>query len=60
MASAQNNDKHRRLIDWLAKSVPDPSLEHNNALKKHEETIGSWFIESDELKEWLKTPNSVL
>jgi hypothetical protein len=48
------------LVNWLASSVPDPSIEHNAALGKHEETTGSWLLDGDSLKEWSIAPNSYL
>jgi hypothetical protein len=38
--------------------VPDPSLEHNKALKLHEETTGSWLVDGDDFKQWAVSPNS--
>jgi len=60
IATAQNDAHRQRLVNWLAKSVPDPSIEHNAALGKHEETTGSWLLNGDILKEWSTTPNSYL
>lgn len=58
--SAQNNESRRRIVGWLSKGVPSPSKEHNLAREKHEETTGSWLIESDDFKNWLSQPNSFL
>jgi ankyrin repeat domain-containing protein 50 len=58
--AAQNDTHRQRLVDWLARFIPDPSVEHNSALKKHEETTGSWLLDGDDLKEWSATPNSYL
>lgn len=46
------------MINWLSSSVPDPSLEHNKALKLHEETTGSWLVDGDDFKQWAVSPNS--
>jgi hypothetical protein len=54
----QSDSKRMRIVGWLAKSLPDPSIELNDALKKHEETTGSWLIDGEELKTWSKALNS--
>lgn len=54
-------DSHRaELIKWISKMVPDPSIEHNIAVKKHEETTGSWLVEGHDLERWKTSPNSCL
>jgi hypothetical protein len=60
IVAAQGDGKRIKIVDWLAKSLPDPSIEHNNALKRHEETTGSWLLDGDALKWWSEAPNSFL
>jgi hypothetical protein len=57
---ARDDASRRRLISWLSRGVPDPSEEHNTARAKHEETTGSWFLESDKFETWLHSSNSFL
>ena len=60
IATAQDSSHRQQLLNWLSKSVPDPSFEHNYALKRYEEATGSWLLDGNALKEWLITPNSFL
>ncbi|CAG8956490.1 hypothetical protein HYFRA_00003876 [Hymenoscyphus fraxineus] len=54
-------DKQKCEIDtWLSRGVADPSTEHNIARDKHEETTGSWLLDSDKFREWLEQENSFL
>lgn len=48
------------IVSWLSKSLPDVSKYHISACQKHEETTGSWLIQSDMLKSWMETGNSFL
>lgn len=47
--SAQNNENRCKIVAWLSKSVPDPSIEHNLAQEKHEATTDSWLIDGDDM-----------
>lgn len=47
-------------MSWLSKGVPNPSKEHNVARSFHQETTGSWLIESDEFRKWKRADNSLL
>jgi hypothetical protein len=44
------DSQYRKLKEWL--SCPDPSVNLNEALERHLEGTGSWFLESDPFKEW--------
>ncbi|TVY45290.1 putative ankyrin repeat protein [Lachnellula subtilissima] len=58
---AQSHEDRRRIVDWLSEGIPDPSLEHNIARDKHEETTGSWLIhDNNDYSGWLTAPNSFL
>ncbi|KAK6356047.1 hypothetical protein TWF718_000421 [Orbilia javanica] len=51
----------QRLTDlnrWL--SPPDPSTNYDKALQQYHEATGSWFLESDDFKEWKTRPSSFL
>ncbi|TGO37662.1 hypothetical protein BHYA_0092g00450 [Botrytis hyacinthi] len=58
--AAQRDEERSQIIEWLAKSLPDPSAEHNIAREKFQEGTGSWLIDGDHLKTWSKTNNSFL
>ena len=57
---AQTETWRQRVIGWLSRDVPDPSFEHNIAIKNHAKTTGSWLVNGDDLKRWLTAPNSYL
>ncbi|TGO09617.1 hypothetical protein BTUL_0159g00020 [Botrytis tulipae] len=58
---ATQRDKERgQIIEWLAKSLSDPSTEHNIAREKFQEGTGSWLIDGNHFNTWLKTDNSFL
>jgi hypothetical protein len=57
---AQDDRDRKRLIQWLANSIPDPSREHNAARSNYEESTGSWLIDSKKLRSWSNTSNSFL
>ncbi|KAF7134067.1 hypothetical protein CNMCM5793_005696 [Aspergillus hiratsukae] len=42
--------QHMKVKKWL--SSPDPSNNLNEALERHHEGTGSWFLESDPFQEW--------
>ncbi|TEY71675.1 hypothetical protein BOTCAL_0088g00070 [Botryotinia calthae] len=58
--AAQGDKERSQIIEWIAKSLPDPSTEHNIAREKFQEGTGSWLIDGDHLKTWSKTNNSFL
>ncbi|TGO18306.1 hypothetical protein BPAE_0389g00020 [Botrytis paeoniae] len=57
-SAAQRKGERIQIIQWLAKSLPNPSLQHNIAREEFEEGTGSWLINGDNLNIWLKTDNS--
>ncbi|KAF7941793.1 uncharacterized protein EAE97_006630 [Botrytis byssoidea] len=58
---AIQRDKERgQIIEWLAKSLPDSSTEHNIAREKFQEGTGSWLIDGNHLKIWSRSENSFL
>jgi hypothetical protein len=57
---AQENTNRQRIVKWLSEGVPNPSKEHNAARAKHEDTTGSWLLESKALGDWIRTENSFL
>jgi hypothetical protein len=54
---AQSDRDRQRIVQWLSKSVPDSSQEHNAARQKHEENTGSWSVNSQEMKTWAHSSN---
>ncbi|KAF2167446.1 hypothetical protein M409DRAFT_54045 [Zasmidium cellare ATCC 36951] len=42
-------------LNWL--NAPDPSTNHEEARKKHEEGTGEWFLASKEYKDWVEAEN---
>ncbi|KAF7158590.1 hypothetical protein CNMCM5623_003650 [Aspergillus felis] len=44
------DSQYRKHKEWL--STPDPSINLNEALEKHHEGTGSWFLESEPFNEW--------
>jgi hypothetical protein len=51
--------ERQQIIEWLSFAVPDPSKEHNIAREKHEPTTGSWLVESQQVKLWMESKNSL-
>ncbi|CCD54455.1 hypothetical protein BofuT4_P125030.1 [Botrytis cinerea T4] len=60
IGAAQSDKERSQIIKWLAKSLPDPSTEHDIARKKFQKGTGSWLKDGDSLKIWSKTSNSFL
>ncbi|KAF7924010.1 hypothetical protein BELL_0344g00110 [Botrytis elliptica] len=58
--AAQRDKERSQIIEWLTKSLPDPSTEHNIAREKFQEGTGSWLIDGNHLNTWSKTNNSFL
>ncbi|KAF7891328.1 uncharacterized protein EAF02_001653 [Botrytis sinoallii] len=58
--AAQRDKERSQIIEWLAKSLPDPSTEHNIAREKFQKGTGSWLIDGNHLNTWSKTNNSFL
>ncbi|TGO50759.1 hypothetical protein BOTNAR_0380g00010 [Botryotinia narcissicola] len=58
--AAQIDKERSQIIEWLAKSLPDPSTEHNIAREKFQEGTGSWLIDGYHLKIWSRSENSFL
>lgn len=56
----QRSEDRQRMVKWLLESTPNPSIEHQLARDKHEETTGSWLIDSPELNKWRASKNSLL
>ncbi|KAF7889319.1 uncharacterized protein EAF01_010812 [Botrytis porri] len=56
--AAQRDQERSQIVDWLAKSLPDPSTEHNIAREKFQEDTGSWLIDGNHLNTWSKSSNS--
>ncbi|KAF7891938.1 hypothetical protein EAF00_008240 [Botryotinia globosa] len=56
----QSDKERSQMIEWLEKSLPDPSTEHNIAREKFQEGTGSWLIDGNHLNNWSKTNNSLL
>lgn len=52
------DERQQKVHQWL--SPPDPSSNHNSACKKRQLTTGSWFLGSDQFKEWKLSSNSFL
>ena len=46
------------IFRWL--SAPDPSPNHHRACSSKTTNTGSWFIQSEMLIRWKRTPNSIL
>ncbi|RDL34761.1 uncharacterized protein BP5553_07889 [Venustampulla echinocandica] len=59
IVSAGDDELRKQIISWLEPGV-HPSEEHNLARERHEETTGSWLIDSNECKSWLVDDNSFL
>jgi len=57
---ARENTNRQRIVKWLSEGVLNPSKEHNAARAKHEDTTGSWLLESKVLEDWISTENSFL
>ena len=54
-----DHDSHQReVVKWL--SAPDPSINHNKALRKRHKGSGSWFLQSKAFAEWKTCSNSSL
>lgn len=54
-----DRDNHQRaVVEWL--SAPDPSINHNKALRQRHKGSGSWFLQSKAFTEWKTCPNSSL
>jgi hypothetical protein len=53
-----NQHKRGKIERWL--SPPDPSTNHNKAIKQRYEGSGIWFLESDAFAKWKKARNSFL
>ena len=51
LVRADNNRQIAEIIDWL--KAPDPSVEHRDARKRHEEGTGEWFLGSDKYTDWV-------
>ncbi|THV45515.1 hypothetical protein BGAL_0479g00010 [Botrytis galanthina] len=58
--ATQRHKERGQIIEWLAKSLPDPSTEHNIAREKFQEGTGSWLIDGHHFNTWSKTDNSFL
>ncbi len=50
--------KRAKIERWL--SPPDPSINHNKALRQRHEGSGSWLLRSENLWEWKAQRNSFL
>ena len=54
-----DRDSHQReVMGWL--SAPDPSINHNKALRQRHKGSGSWFLQSKAFEEWKTCSNSSL
>ncbi|MCJ1270793.1 hypothetical protein MMC22_010690 [Lobaria immixta] len=52
-------EQYREKVDkWLG--APDPSLNHNNACEKRQQTTGSWVMEGKQYFDWKLRLNSLL
>lgn len=54
LGNLMNRDEEVQLekaLSWL--SAPDPTTNHQEANKKHEEGTGLWFLNSNTYKDWL-------
>jgi SpoVK/Ycf46/Vps4 family AAA+-type ATPase len=54
----RTDSQSNKINDWL--SPPDPSTNLNEAKKKRHEGTGSWFLESEQFKEWKSGPRRCL
>ncbi len=54
----QIDERRKGIRQWL--SAPDPSSNHNKALKDRYATTGDWFLTTDTYSVWLSTPASLL
>lgn len=55
----QISEQYREKIEkWLG--APDPSLNHNNACEKRQQTTGSWVMEGKQYLDWKLRQNSLL
>lgn len=55
----QISEQYREKIDkWLG--APDPSLNHNNAYEKRQQTTGFWVMEGKQYLDWKLRLNSLL
>ncbi|KAH9885699.1 ankyrin repeat-containing domain protein [Xylariomycetidae sp. FL2044] len=53
----QSTSDHRRELNrWLA--APDPSSNYQSALKRRNTETGLWFVNSEGLSTWMRTPCS--
>ena len=48
--NAQQKAQLDRLLSWL--SAPDPYVNHNAALRRHQPGTGSWFVQSADYQKW--------
>ena len=52
------SEKYEKVRKWL--SPPDPSSNHNKAVKLHHGNTGDWFLQSDAYKTWLSESGHLL
>jgi hypothetical protein len=49
-----------KMLSWLRIHLPDPSKTHNRLLEEHHEGTGEWFLKSEIMEKWKKTPCGML
>ncbi|THZ81488.1 purine and uridine phosphorylase [Aureobasidium pullulans] len=54
----KTSGKSDKIERWL--EAPNSSINHNNAIDKHNAGTGQWFLESNHFLEWRQEPNSFL
>ena len=58
VGALQMKENMNRITKWL--SAPDPSINHNEASKRHHDGTGLWFVHGGAFKEWKKQTRSFL
>lgn len=60
LTEARDDRRREKIIRWLSKGLPDPSVEHNAKREQHVEGTGQWLIESKEFRSWMECNNSCI
>jgi ankyrin repeat protein len=58
MEKLESELQHEKVRQWLV--PPDPSVNHNKALKQRHEGSGIWLLEGDQFLKWKTQPKSFL
>lgn len=58
IANMMKNQEDKEIIDWLGSC--DTSANHNLACRKHEDTTGNWFFQTEAFMKWRDSMKSSL